>query len=148
MPRLVILVRGEVVPYTTTTRDSRWRERYRRYGRFKGRVKSAVVEQMYHAGIKMSEQEPLRLAVVCNKRSGLHQMDMTNILKGTEDGAQHKAYANDGWVDQEAAMRALAPDLEDDAILLIIQPIDEGPERFSDWLAEVEKTALEWGFRL
>lgn len=149
---MVFLVKGRVQPWTTTTYKGKFAEgtKYKVYQAFRDRVTVAVNETMQLEGWTMSDGVPLRIAVVYNagdESPGLHQRDLTNITKGTEDGAQHKAYRNDAWVDQEAAMRAKV-DREEDRLLLFVQPISEGPERFSDWLLLVEVAAQSRGFVL
>jgi len=152
MPRMVFLFTRSVVPYTTTTYKGKYvpGTAYQDYAFFKRMVAGDIQADMAANGWERSEGVPLRLAVVYNRgvtSVGLHKRDMTNILKGTEDAAQKHAYRNDAWVDQEIAMRANSENLED-LLLLVVQPIREGPPAFSDWVKEVEQIAKEAGFTL
>lgn len=152
MPRMVFLFAREVRPYTTTTYKGKFvaGTAYQDYSIFKQRVAGDVSADMAANGWERSEGQPLRIAVIYNRgvtSVGLHRRDLTNILKGTEDAAQKVAYKNDAWTDQEIAMRANSEQVGD-LLLLVVQPIIEGPKRFSKWVHQVEEIAEEHGFIL
>lgn len=149
-----VLIEGEIQPYTTTTHRAKWagRPEYERYKAYKQKVVLACQRAMALSGWDMIEKGiPLRLAVIYNAgqeqgRSTFHVRDMTNILKGTEDGAQGVLYGNDSWVDQEMGFRVLTQEKED-RLLLVVEPVEEGEPTFYSWLYEVYWMAKSiWGF--
>lgn len=145
MPRLIVLFKIDLYPYVRTTRRQMFKDpAYQKYSNAKQQIRAATVDAMNRGGIEKMPKEPLRLALFVNVPKALHRRDLSNILKGVEDGAQHAAYDNDAWIDEIAACRRQVEDEEARAIM-IVQPVSNGPYMFSDWVDEAIDTALDWG---
>jgi Holliday junction resolvase RusA-like endonuclease len=145
MPRLIVLFKIDLYPYVRTTRRQMFKDpAYQKYHNAKQQIRAATVDAMNRGGIEKMPKEPLRLALFVNVPKALHRRDLSNILKGVEDGAQHAAYDNDAWIDEIAACRRQVEDEEARAIM-IVQPVSDGPYMFSDWVDEAIDTALDWG---
>ena len=145
MPRLIIPFRVDLYPYVRTTQKQMFKDpNYHKYDNAKKQIRAATVDALSRAGLDMMPKVPLRMALFVNVPGRLHGRDLSNVLKGVEDGAQHAAYDNDAWIDQIVASRHLVEDREQ-YVLMIVQPISEGPARFSKWHVEVEDLAIEWG---
>lgn len=145
MPRLVILFKVDLYPYVRTTQKQMFKDPdYQKYDNAKRQIRASAVDAMGRAGIDKMPKEPLRFALFVNVPARLHGRDLSNVLKGVEDGAQHAAYDNDAWIDHIVASRYLVRGKEQRAIM-VVQPASEGPARFSHWHVEVEDLAMEWG---
>lgn len=145
MALLVVIFKTDLYPYVRTTQRQKFVDRaYQMYRASQDQIAAAVVDAMSRQGIGKFGREPLRLALLVNVPGNMHQRDLSNVLKGVEDGAQGHAYDNDGWIDQVYTRRYLADDRAPRA-LLALQPISDGPGSFRDWIKEVEILAMDWG---
>lgn len=145
MARLVVLFLVDLFPAVRTTQRQKWVDpAYQKYSNAKQQIRAATVDAMNRQGIEQFDREPLRLALFINVPKAMHRRDLSNILKGVEDSAQHVAFPNDAWVDVLTAARVQVKNTPRRAVA-IIQPVSEGPTRFLDWLAEAEEAAREQG---
>lgn len=145
MSRLIVVFKTDLYPYVRTTKRQMYVDpAYQKYHAAKQQIRAATADAMYFDEIAKLPKVPLRLALFVNVPGAMHRRDISNILKGVEDGAQHAAYDNDAWIDQVAAVRVQVENREQKAIM-IVQPVEEGPASFSTWLAEMEQVAREEG---
>jgi Holliday junction resolvase RusA-like endonuclease len=145
MAKLVVPLRIDLFPYVRTTQRQKWVDpAYQKYSNAKQQIRAATVDAMNRQGIEQFAREPLRLALFINVPKAMHRRDLSNILKGVEDGAQHAAYKNDAWIDQIVTTRYQVEGKEARAVM-IVQPVSDGPYMFSNWVDEAIDTALDWG---
>lgn len=139
--RLIVVFLIDLYPYVRTTRRQMYVDpAYQKYDAAKKHIRAATVDAMNRQSVEQFAKEPLRLALFVNVPQALHKRDLSNILKGVEDGMQHTIFSNDAWIDQVVVARALVTDREQRAVA-VIQPVSDGPASFFDWLADVEKVA-------
>ena len=145
MAMVVVLFKTDLYPAVRTTQRQKFRDpAYAKYHAAKQQIAFAARLAMDDQGVEAFEREPLRLALFVNMPGGMHRRDLSNVLKGVEDGLQHIIYANDAWMDQIFTTRAQVPDREQRAVA-VIQPISEGPVSFLHWLNMAAQQAHDQG---
>ena len=145
MAPLFVIFKIDLYPYVRTTQKQKFVDQaYQKYRTSQMQIRAATVDAMVRQGIQKFGREPLRMALIVNVPEGMHRRDLSNILKGVEDGAQGVAYDNDAWIDESYSRRYQVEGREPRA-LMAIQPISESPVLFHAWVKAVEEHAREWG---
>jgi len=129
-----VIIPGRYKPYTRMTRRGKYvSERAQAYLASQEAFGWALREAMQAAGVEaMPEKTPLGLLVAVQEdRGGLHDRDLSNVLKAVEDASQGILLKDDRWIDLVLAVRWLGPT---DAVAVGAFPLD-GPVR--GWVREL-----------
>lgn len=142
--QIVILIKGDLYPYTRTTFKKKFVDRY--YQLY--RASTADLRQQAHRIIvdqgwnMFPLGTPLRLGVILQVAKGLHKRDLSNQTKAIEDGLQSVALANDCWIDQSYGYRCLG---DTDLCLVFIERLELAPPDDPEWITELHKVAQAVG---
>jgi len=92
---------------------------------------------------QMYPRVPLRLALfLCVPQSVGHKRDISNVLKGVEDGIQHVVYENDSWIDQVVVTRTIG---KEHRAVAVLEPVQDGPPDFATWIVQAQGAATKRG---